>query len=353
MNLFLPTFLSAKASTFIKTYFQITHSGGFVKKRSDDSPLPGNGMFSERSESDERKRRRRKKLRKSLRNKRKQKEKQRRRRKRPLGMLMMDVNYDVDDDSALFQDEAEPNSNYPANDYESFDEDALNNHRYNTLDKRFLFQSFDVRVRPKAATFGVREPSRRKLKNRRKKRKRFQTIQDDNDEAYFDDRRYTIDGKVDRIDDNNNGFVDNRFQTIRSRFDDSFKNNYVGRFQASTPTQDRDRYDRKADGKIKNVYVDGRYQTTALNDRYDGNGYTEGYQNVDNKDGYTERYQKVNDKNVYTKRYQKVDDKVKNEFDEFADDTDDADFKDVPYDPNVQFNYTPLDYENYEMDQVS
>ncbi len=306
---------------------------------------------------------------------------------------MMDVNYDVDDDSALFQDEAEPNTNYPANDYESFDEDALNNHRYNTLDKRFLFQSFDVRVRPKPATFDVRpkpstfdvrEPSRRKLKNRRKKRKRYQTIQDDDDEAYFDDRRYTIDGKVDRnddsnngfvdrrytkdgkvdrrytidgkvdrIDDNNNGFVDNRFQTIRSRFDDSFKNNYVGRFKASTTTsQDRDRYDRKADAKVKNVYVDGRYQTTALNDRYDGNGYTEGYQNVDDKNVYTKRYQNVDDKNVYTKRYQKVEDKAKNEFDEFADDTDDADFKDVPYDPNVQFNYTPLDYENYEMDQV-
>ncbi len=296
-------------------------------------------------------------------------------------MLMMDENYDVNDDSSLFQDEAEPNTNYPANDYESFDEDVLNNHRYNTLDKRFLFQSFDVRVRPKPstfdvrpkpATFGVREPSRRKLKNRRKKRKRYQTIQDDDDEAYYDDRRYTIDGKVDRIDDNNNGFVDrrypidgkvdrydgnnngkvdrydgnnngfvdNRFQTIRNRFDDSFKNNYVGRFQASSTSQDRDQYDRKTDGKVKKVYVDGRYQTTALNDRYDGNGYTEGYQSVDNKDGYTERYQNV-------------DDKVKNEFDEFADDTDDADFKDVPYDPNVQFNYTPLDYENYEMDQVS
>ena len=287
---------------------------------------------------------------------------------------MMDVNYDDDDDSSLFQDEPEPNSNYPANDYESFDEDALNNHRYNTLDKRFLFQSFDVRVRPKPATFDVKEPSRRKLKNRRKNRKRYQTIQDDGDDAYFDDRRYTIDGKVDRIDDNNNGFVDrrhtkdgkvdrydgnnngfvsNRFQTIRSRFDDSFKNNYVGRFQASTPTQDRDRYDRKADAKVKNVYVDGRYQTTELNDRYDGNGYTEGYQNVDDKNVYTKRYQNVDDKNVYTERYQKVDGKVKNEFDEFADDTDDADFKDVPYDPNVQFNYTPLDYENYEMDQVS
>jgi hypothetical protein len=330
-------------------------------------------VFSERSESDERKRRRRNRLRKSRRNKRKQEQKQRRRRKRPLGMLMMDVNYDVDDDSALFQDEAEPNSNYPANDYESFDEDVLNNHRYNTLDKRFLFQSFDVRVRPKPATFGIREPSRRKLKNRRKKRKRYQTIQDDGDDAYFDDRRYTIDGKVDRIDDNNNGFVDrrytkdgkvdrydnnngfvsDRFQRIRSRLDDSFKNNYVGRFQASTTTQDRDQYDRKTDGKVKNVYVDGRYQTTALNDRYDGNVYTEGYQNVDNKDSYTERYQNVDDKNGYTERYQKVDDKVKNEFDEFADDTDDADFKDVPYDPNVQFSYTPLDYENYEMDQVS
>ena len=325
-----------------------------MKKRSDDPPILGNGGISERSGTKDRKRRKRKRRRKSRRNKKEQKQKRRRRRKRPLGMLMMEkVKNENYDDSADFEDEIP--LNYPARDYESYEDGT------NRFDKRFLLHSFeenDDRI-----VVRHRNPLRKRIPSRKRKRIRYQDIFDSQD---YIERFHPI---VDRFYDKDfaeryqtfedRRYDDNRFLTTQERFDDvTFKtmddrndgnvaNKNVNRYQTTT-----DRYDDKYD------YVDSYPK---IQDRFDSNekyDHAYKYQNLnDNND----RYQTTNTMNGNKNKvdqYQTSNEKVMNEFDEFSDtdDTDDDDgvgFKDVPYDPNVQFNYTPLDYQNYDMDQVS
>ena len=156
----------------------INHSGGFIKKRSDD---PGKSAASERLSQ---RKRRRKRRRKSRKNKKPKQLKKRKRRKRPLGMLMSERERDDDDDNDdgdFYENDLDyADVTEPVTSLNFYDDETTT--VGNLVDRRFLYTYPDWRL-PETSR------RKRKLKNsnrRKRRRKHGQTLDRYYERPYFE-----------------------------------------------------------------------------------------------------------------------------------------------------------------------
>ena len=318
----------------------ITHSGGFVKKRSEDSAIPGNSQLADRSGAKKRKRKRRRKSRKNKRKR--QQQERKRRRKRPTGMLMSErEKYDYSDENDLdyltgqdYSVMEEPSSSYqysPAEyvdnyDYETTTETTGNDGK--VFDRRFLYSY------PDRSRFRTR---RWRHRNDKRKRKIGQATLD-RFENRFDDRSTT-----DYVETNYNEFPE-EFEDVPDipdfEFDftpinyDNYDRDEDGNIDMTKPKKSPSKFSKETSSKTPPSYMTLQ-PSNQVNRIY-----------VNRADSYSTKFKRNSEDVLFQSDKRPRDDPS----DYVYVDAGSFDFKDFAK-RRQGGDFTPLDYDNYDVDQ--